>query len=276
MTINCKGTLVDLSTPKVMGILNVTPDSFYQKGRTPDIDSLLKKAEKHLADGATFLDLGGYSTQPGAKEVSVEEELDRIIPAVDVLQNYFPDALLSIDTFRSQVAQKSVEAGAHIINDVSGGTLDEQMFSTIGQLQVPYVLMHMKATPQTMQINPQYEDVVTEVNQFLLERVQQLQRLKVKDIILDPGFGFAKTLEHNYQLLDKMQLIGFEEFPILVGVSRKSMVYKLLNITAEESLNATTALHMIALQKGAKILRVHDVKEARQAIEIYQMLRKPI
>ncbi len=274
MTINCKGVLVDLSTPKVMGILNVTPDSFYQNGRTPDLDSLLRKAEKHLIEGATFLDLGGYSTQPGAKEVSVEEELGRIIPAVETLQKYFPDALLSIDTFRSEVAQKSIEAGAQMINDVSGGTLDEQMFSTIGQLQVPYILMHMKATPQTMHINPQYDDVVTEVNQFLLERVQQLQRLKVKDIILDPGFGFAKTLEHNYQLLDKMQLIGFEEFPILVGVSRKSMVYKLLNITAEESLNATNAVHMIALQKGAKILRVHDVKEAQQAIEIHQMLGK--
>lgn len=272
MTINCKGTLIDLTQPKIMGILNTTPNSFYDGGSSESMDLILKKAEKYLNEGATFLDIGGYSTKSGAEEVSEELELSRTVSVVEAIMKEFPDAILSIDTFRSRVAQETIDAGAHIINDVSGGSLDDKMFETIGQLQVPYVLMHMKGTPKTMQNDPHYDDVTLEVNQFLMQKVRELRNLKVNDIILDPGFGFAKTLDHNYELYSKMELIGFGELPLLVGISRKSMIYKLLNLTPQEALNGTTALNMVALQKGAKILRVHDVKEAQQTIAIYRAL----
>ncbi|WP_068595576.1 dihydropteroate synthase [Vaginella massiliensis] len=272
MTINCKGTLIDLSRPKIMGIINTTPDSFYDGGSSETLDLILKKAEKFLSEGATFLDIGGYSTKPGAENVSEDLELQRTVPVVEAIVKRFPEALLSVDTFRSKVARKTIEAGAHLINDVSGGSLDNQMFSTIADLQVPYVLMHMQGTPQTMQNDPKYQDVTLEVNQFLLEKAKQLQQMKVSDIILDPGFGFAKTLDHNYELFNKLELIGFGEFPVLVGISRKSMLYKLLNTTPKEVLAGTSALNLLALQKGAKILRVHDVKEAQQMIKIHLAL----
>lgn len=272
MTINCKGTLIDLSRPKIMGIINTTPDSFYDGGSSETLDLILKKAEKFLSEGATFLDIGGYSTKPGAENVSEDLELQRTVPVVEAIVKRFPEALLSVDTFRSKVARETLEAGAHLINDVSGGSLDNQMFSTIADLQVPYVLMHMQGTPQTMQNDPKYQDVTLEVNQFLLEKAKQLQQMKVSDIILDPGFGFAKTLDHNYELFNKLELIGFGEFPVLVGISRKSMLYKLLNTTPKEVLAGTSALNLLALQKGAKILRVHDVKEAQQMIKIHLAL----
>ncbi|WP_395094055.1 dihydropteroate synthase [Vaginella massiliensis] len=272
MTINCKGTLIDLSRPKIMGIINTTPDSFYDGGSSETLDLILKKAEKFLSEGATFLDIGGYSTKPGAENVSEDLELQRTVPVVEAIVKRFPETLLSVDTFRSKVARETIEAGAHLINDVSGGSLDNQMFSTIADLQVPYVLMHMQGTPQTMQNDPKYQDVTLEVNQFLLEKAKQLQQMKVSDIILDPGFGFAKTLDHNYELFNKLELIGFGEFPVLVGISRKSMLYKLLNTTPKEVLAGTSALNLLALQKGAKILRVHDVKEAQQMIKIHLAL----
>ncbi len=273
MTINCKGQLIDLSEPKIMAILNTTPNSFFDGGSSESMDLILKKVENYLKEEATFIDIGGYSTKPGAEEVNEEIELQRTVPVVEAILKEFPEAILSIDTFRSKVARETVEAGAHLINDVSGGTLDNEMFKTIGDLKVPYILMHMEGTPRTMQENPKYENVTLEVNRFLLDKVKELRALKVNDIILDPGFGFAKTLEHNYELFNNLEIVGFNEYPLLVGISRKSMIYKLLNITPKEALNGTTALNMVALQKGAKILRVHDVKEAKQTIEIYQALK---
>jgi dihydropteroate synthase len=266
-TIVCGGEIIDLSTPKVMGILNLTPDSFYDGGKLKDEKALLSQAEKHLVDGATFLDLGAVSTRPNAAEVAIEEELSRIVPAVEVLSKNFPNAKLSIDTFRAKVAEETVYSGAHMINDISGGTMDEAMFETIVKLNVPYVMMHIKGTPQTMQNLAQYENVTKEVFQFLLERSHALRQLGVHDVILDPGFGFAKDLEQNYQLMremDQLQKIGL---PILVGISRKSMINKVLNTKAAEALNGTTALNTIALQ-GASILRVHDVKEAMECVKI--------
>jgi len=251
-----------------MGILNLTPDSFYDGGKLKDEKALLFQAEKHLTEGATFLDLGAVSTRPNADEVALEEELKRIVPAVEVLSKNFPNAKLSIDTFRAKVAKETILAGAHMINDISGGTMDEAMFETIAKLNVPYVMMHLKGTPQTMQSLAQYENVTQEVFQFLLERSHALKQLGVHDVILDPGFGFAKDLNQNYQLmheLDQLQKIGL---PILVGISRKSMINKVLNTKAAEALNGTTALNTIALQKGASILRVHDVKEAAECVKI--------
>jgi dihydropteroate synthase len=271
-TIVCGGEIIDLSAPKVMGILNLTPDSFYDGGKLKDEKSLLFQAEKHLSEGATFLDLGAVSTRPNADEVALEEELSRIVPAVEVLSKNFPKAKLSIDTFRAKVAEETVHAGAHMINDISGGTMDETMFETIAKLNVPYVMMHIKGTPQTMQSFAQYENVTQEVFQFLLERSQTLKQLGVHDVILDPGFGFAKDLTQNYELMremDQLQKIGL---PILVGISRKSMINKVLNTKAAEALNGTTALNTIALQKGASILRVHDVKEAIECVKISQAM----
>lgn len=271
-TIVCGGEIIDLSSPKVMGILNLTPDSFYDGGKLKDEKALLTQAEKHLNAGATFLDLGAVSTRPNADEVAVEEELTRIVPAVEALSKNFPDAKLSIDTFRAKVAEATVQAGAHMINDISGGTMDEAMFETIAKLEVPYVMMHIKGTPQTMQSLAQYENVTQEVFQFLLERSHALKQLGVHDVILDPGFGFAKDLDQNYQLMremDQLQKIGL---PILVGISRKSMINKVLNTKAAEALNGTTALNTIALQKGASILRVHDVKEAVECVKIFEAM----
>lgn len=267
-TIVCGGEIIDLSTPKIMGILNLTPDSFYDGGQLKDEKTLLAQAEKHLSEGATFLDLGAVSTRPNADEVALEEELSRIVPAVEMLSKNFPNAKLSIDTFRAKVAEETTLAGAHMINDISGGTMDETMFETIAKLNVPYVMMHIKGTPQTMQSLAQYENVTKEVFQFLLERSHMLKQLGVHDVILDPGFGFAKDLDQNYQLMRELDQLQKIELPILVGISRKSMINKVLNTKAAEALNGTTALNAIALQKGANILRVHDVKEAVECVKI--------
>ena len=273
MTINCKGTLIDVSTPKVMGILNITPDSFFDGGKYKNESDILSQVEKMLLDGATFIDIGAYSSRPGAKHISKKEELQRIVPVVDLLVNQFPEIIISVDTFRSEVAQQTIKAGAAIINDISAGKMDEKMFSTVAQLQVPYMIMHMQGTPQNMQENPQYENVTTQVISFFAEQLFKLRQLKVNDIIIDPGFGFGKTLEHNYELLKNLSLFKNLEVPILAGISRKSMLYKPLNISAKDALNATTSANTIALLNGANILRVHDVKEAVEAIKIVTQLR---
>ena len=268
MTINCNGTLIDLSTQKVMGILNLTPDSFYDGGKyTSDLD-ILNQVEKMLIDGATFIDIGAYSSRPNAEHISEGEELKRLTPNIEIILEKFPNTLISVDTFRSNVVKECVASGACMVNDISGGTLDANMYKTIGELQVPYVLMHLKGTPQNMQQNPNYENVVRDVLKYFSEKVTLLRKEKVNDIILDVGFGFAKTRKHNYTLLKNLEYFKLLELPILTGVSRKSMLYKLLNTDAKNALNATAVANTIALQKGTSILRVHDVKEAMEAIKI--------
>lgn len=273
MRINCLGKLIDLSQPKIMGILNLTQDSFYEGSRVGDLDNLVKRTEKLLNEGAGFIDLGGMSTRSGALEISLEEELNKVIPAIERLVKEFPDILISVDTYRAKVAKKSIEAGAALINDISAGNLDEDLLKTVGELKVPYILMHMQGTPQNMQKDPKYDNVLIEVNQFLAEKIQVLRSFGVNDIILDPGFGFGKSLEHNYTLMKQLHLIGMGEFPLLVGISRKSMVTKLLDISAQDALNATSVLHAFALQNGANILRVHDVKEAQETIRIWEQMQ---
>ena len=272
MTINCKGTLVDLTKPKVMGILNVTPDSFFDGGKYKNERDILVQAEKMLNEEATFIDVGAYSSRPGAKHISEEEELQRMLPVVELLIKNFPEIIISIDSFRSRVVEESVNAGAAIINDISGGMMDEQMFKTVAKLQVPYIMMHMKGTPQNMQQNPQYENVVMEVISFFAEQLFKLRKLKVNDVIIDVGFGFGKTLDQNYELLKKLSLFKSLDAPILTGVSRKSMLYKLLGVTPKEALNATTVANTVALLNGTHILRVHDVKEAVEAVKIVEQL----
>ena len=273
MTINCNGRLIDLSEPKIMGILNTTPDSFYDGGSNQSINLILEKVEKHLSEGADILDIGGYSTKPGAETISEQEEIDRTAPIIETIIKNHPELIISIDTFRGNVAHEAVKAGAAIINDVSGWELDENMFAAITDLKVPYILMHMKGTPQTMQKNAEYKDVTLEVNEYFAKKIAQLKAAKINDIILDPGFGFAKTLEQNYELFSKMEALGFGDFPLLVGISRKSMIYKLFDTTPQEALNGTSVLNMVALQKGAKILRVHDVKAAKETLQIYNALQ---
>lgn len=267
-TINCKGTLINLSTPKVMGIVNVTPDSFFDGGKLTDADAVVFQVEKMLQEGATFIDLGGYSSKPGAEFVSETEELNRVIPVVKLLVEKFPDILLSIDTFRSEVAKQAIENGAALINDISAGLLDENMLETVAKLQVPYIMMHMKGTPKTMQSLANYEDLLKEMNFYFSERIAKARHFGLNDIIIDPGFGFAKTLEQNYELLQNLELLQFHDLPILAGISRKSMIYKALETAPEAALNGTTFLHAFCLQKGANILRVHDVKEAVECVKL--------
>lgn len=271
-TINCKGTLINLSTPKVMGIVNVTPDSFFDGGKLTDADAVVFQVEKMLQEGATFFDLGGYSSKPGAEFVSEAEELNRVIPVVKLLVEKFPDILLSIDTFRSEVAKQAIENGAALINDISAGLLDENMLETVAKLQVPYIMMHMKGTPKTMQSLANYEDLLKEMNFYFSERIAKARRFGLNDIIIDPGFGFAKTLEQNYELLQNLELLQFHDLPILAGISRKSMIYKALETAPEAALNGTTFLHAFCLQKGATILRVHDVKEAVECVKLMSQL----
>ncbi len=271
-TINCKGKLIDLTSPKVMGILNVTPDSFFDGGQHKDKSAILKQVETMLNEGATFIDIGGYSSRPGADFVSEEEELNRVIPVIELILIHFPETLISVDTFRSQIAKKSIETGAALINDISAGKLDKAMLETVGKLGVPYIMMHMKGNPKTMQQQTDYEDLIKDINLYFAKRIAKAHAENINDIIIDPGFGFAKTLEQNYELLHKMNLLKLTDKPILAGISRKSMVYKTLNTTADKALNGTTALHMVALQKGAKILRVHDVKEAMECITLHNQL----
>jgi len=272
MTINCKGKLIDLSTPKIMGILNVTPDSFYDGGLFKDEKDILSQVETMLTEGATFIDVGGYSSRPGANHVSEDEELKRVIPVVELILKHFPKTLVSIDTFRSKIAKSCIETGAAIINDISAGKLDDNMMPTVSKLQVPYIMMHMKGTPQNMQQNTDYKDLAHDINYYFSERINTARSFGIKDVIIDPGFGFSKTLEQNYELMNKLELLKIAELPVLVGISRKSMIYKLLKTDAKQALNGTSSLNTIALMKGASILRVHDVKEAMECISIYNSL----
>ena len=274
MTINCNHKLIDISSPKVMGILNITPDSFFDGGSYKNESDILQKVEKMLSEGATFIDVGAYSSRPGAIHISEEEELQRIVPIIKLLVHHFPEIIISVDTFRSNVAKKTVEAGAAMINDISGGKMDENMFKTVADLQVPYIIMHMLGTPQNMQKNPTYEDVTKEVISFFAEQLFKLHQLKVNDVLIDVGFGFGKTIEHNYELLKNLALFKNLDAPILVGISRKSMLYKPLEITPQLALNATTSANTLALLNGANILRVHDVKEAIEAIKIVAQLQQ--
>lgn len=273
MTINCKGKLINISTPKVMGIFNVTPDSFYDGGKYKDETDILNQVETMLNHGTTFIDIGGYSSKPGADFVSVNEELKRVLPVIELILKHFPETLISIDTFRSDVAKHSIEAGAALINDISAGKLDDDMLSTIGKLGVPYIMMHMRGNPKTMQQFTQYDDLLKDIIAYFAERIAAAHKEKINDIIIDPGFGFAKTLEQNFELLNKFELLQLIDKPLLAGVSRKSMIYKTLHTTSVNALNGTTALHMVALQKGAKILRAHDVKEAMECVTLFNKLK---
>lgn len=268
MFINCKGQLIDLSVPKVMGILNVTPNSFFDGGKYKNEGEIISQVEKMLSEGATFIDIGAYSSKPSAEFVTEQEEIDRIVPAVELILKHFPETLLSIDTFRAAVAKASIESGAAIINDIAAGELDNKMFDVIADYNVPYIMMHMRGNPQTMQSMTQYEDIVKEMLFYFSEKVKKARSLGINDLILDPGFGFAKTTDQNYEVLQKMELFNLLELPILAGVSRKSMIYKTLGNTAQEALNGTTVINTIALTKGAKILRVHDVKEAVECVTL--------
>lgn len=273
--INVNGRLMDLSCPQVMGILNVTPDSFYAGSRKQTEEEIAARAQQILAEGGSIIDIGAYSSRPNAEHISAKEEMKRLRNGLEIIGREHPDAVLSVDTFRADVARMCVEEyGVAIVNDIAAGNMDSEMFSTIARLGVPYIMMHMQGTPQNMQQHPHYEDVLHEVLYYFSEKVQRLRDMGVKDIILDPGFGFGKTIEHNYELLNRMEEFAIFELPLLVGVSRKSMIYKLLDITPEEALNGTTVLHTIALMKRANILRVHDVKEAVEAVRLTTAMRE--
>ncbi len=275
-SIQSKGRLLSLSSPVVMGILNATPDSFYTKGRDNNVAGMLRTAEKMLNDGATILDIGGASTKPGQALMDSSEERNRVIPVMEALSREFPDAWLSVDTYNAKVAQEAVTAGAHIVNDVSSGRFDPTMIATVAALGVPYIAMHMQGTPADMQINPAYENVTLEVISYLQNVCQQCAAAGIKDVIIDPGFGFGKTVAHNFELLTSLSDFSILGRPLLAGLSRKSMICKPLKVNPDEALNGTTALNMVALQQGARILRVHDVKEAREVITLWQYLNKNV
>jgi dihydropteroate synthase len=271
-TLNCRGILVSLDQPLIMGILNATPDSFFDGGQYQILDKALNRVEEMLQQGATFIDIGGMSSRPGAEIIPVEEELKRVIPLIEAVQMRFPEALISVDTVRSQVAQAAVAAGASIVNDISSGQIDPKMYETVATLQVPYVMMHMQGTPKTMQAQPTYEQVVVDVLDFFVQEVGALRELGVHDIILDPGFGFGKSVSHNYELLANLSAFQVLDLPLLIGVSRKSMICKPLGINPPKALNGTSVLHLAALQQGASILRVHDVREASEVITLWELL----
>ncbi|WP_291805396.1 dihydropteroate synthase [Lutibacter sp.] len=271
-SINCNGTLVDLKSPKVMGILNITPDSFFDGGKYNNASAIVNHIEKMLSEGATFVDIGAYSSRPGAKHISEEEELLRILPVLQLVIQEFPKLKVSVDTFRSKVAEQCIHLGACMINDISAGNMDENMFSTVAKLQVPYIMMHMQGTPQTMQNQPTYTNITQELIYYFSKKIHELRTLGVNDIITDVGFGFGKTLEQNYELLKHLDLFKSLEVPTLVGLSRKSMLFKPLEIDQNKALNATTSANTIALLNGANVLRVHDVKEAIEAIKIVKLL----
>ncbi|KAA6431617.1 dihydropteroate synthase [Dyadobacter flavalbus] len=268
-TLNIRGRLMELSTPVVMGILNITPDSFYAGSRISSVDELVDKAGQMQKEGAGIIDVGGYSTRPGAKEIDPEEEADRVESAIEPLNKYFPDLILSVDTFRSSVASRAVYKGAHMINDVSGGILDDSMFDVAAALKVPYILMHMRGTPQTMNQLTNYNQLIPDILKDLKEKVDVLRQKGVADIIVDPGFGFAKTIAQNFELMKNLHAFHLLDYPLLVGISRKTTIYKTLNITAEEALNGTTVLNTLALQQGASIIRVHDVKPAAEVVKLW-------
>ncbi len=274
MTINCKGQLIDLSTPKVMGILNVTPNSFYDGGKFKCEVEILSQVRKMISEGATFIDIGGYSSKPKAEYVSEKEELLRIIPVVELIQKHFPKMLISIDTFRSEVARICIENGAAIINDISSGSIDDKMMETVAKYDVPYIMMHKRGTPETMQKMTNYENIVKEILFYFSGKVATVRSFGINDLIIDPGFGFAKTLDQNYEVLQKFELFDILELPLLIGVSRKSMIYNVFKCTPEESLNGTSVLNTIALTKGAKILRVHDVKEAMECVTLFNKINQ--
>jgi len=272
MNIRCNGKLIDLSSPKIMGILNVTPNSFYDGGRHHDVDNALQQTEKMISEGATFIDVGGASSKPGVEEISLDEELNRVLPVIEKITTLFPETILSIDTYRSEVASQAVAAGAQMVNDISAGNLDSNMLKTVGTLGVPYVAMHMQGTPQTMQNNPTYDDILLTVRSFFSKKIVEAHAAGINDIIIDPGFGFGKTTQHNFALLKHLHTLHIDGVPLLVGISRKSMIYKTLKTDATHALNGTTALNAVALQQGAHILRVHDVKEARETILLSEAL----
>lgn len=271
-TLNCRGRLLSLEDPVVMGILNATPDSFFDGGRYPTDKALMSRVEQMLSEGAVIIDVGGMSSRPGASIVEEEEEKRRVLPVIEAIARRFPEAILSVDTIRASVARSAVEAGGHLVNDISAGRLDDAMYETVADLGVPYILMHMQGTPKTMQQQPVYEEIVGDILDFFTEEVGKLRDRGVKDIILDPGFGFGKTITHNYRLLKYMHVFKILDIPVLAGISRKGMIYKLLGSTPEEALNGTTALHMVALQQGASILRAHDVRQAVEVIRCWKQL----
>jgi dihydropteroate synthase len=255
-----------------MGIINITPDSFYDGGATTTESQIIKQASKMIQQGATFLDVGGYSSRPGATDISQQQEINRVVPAIEAIIKQFPEALISVDTFRSEVAKQAVKAGACMVNDISAGKLDSKMLETIGALQIPYIMMHMRGTAQTMKSLTEYQNITKEVLFYFSERIAAARALNINDIIVDPGFGFAKNTDQNFELLNHLELFETLDLPVLAGVSRKSMVYKTLDVSAKQALNGTTALHMVALQKGARILRVHDVKPAKECITLFKQL----
>lgn len=267
-TLNCKGRLLVIDKPIVMGVINITPDSFYSESRQQTSDAVLKQADKMLKDGATILDIGGQSTRPGSEKLNADEEMNRVIPAIESICSKFPEAFISIDTYYADVAKEAVAAGASIVNDISAGSIDKDMVSTVASLNTPYVLMHMQGTPQTMQNEPGYENVTQEILDFFIHKLPQLNKAGIKDIIIDPGFGFGKTMAHNFELLRNLSVFDMLKSPLLLGVSRKSFIYKTLGVSIEDSLNGTTTLHTAGLLNGASILRVHDVKEAVETIKL--------
>jgi dihydropteroate synthase len=272
--INCKGYLLDLTQPQIMGILNLTPDSFFDGGKWLKEEAYLQQAEQMLKEGAAILDVGGMSSRPGSKAVSLEEELNRVVEPIQRLHQEFPKAIISIDTYRAKVAKAAVQAGASMLNDISAGNLDPELLKTVGELEVPYILMHMQGKPENMQQNPNYQSILTEVLDFFIQKLEKIRAFGIKDVILDLGFGFGKTLEHNYQLLAGMKQFQVLGLPILAGLSRKSMICKLLKVNPDKALNGTTAAHVLALEQGAQLLRVHDVKEAKEAIKIWETYKK--
>lgn len=272
-TLQIRGKLLVIDQPKIMGILNITPDSFYDGGTLKSEADILHRIEDLLRAGADFIDIGGMSTRPGSTEISVAEELQRIIPVIEMTKKYFPESILSVDTYRSMVARRALEAGADMINDISAGSFDEQMFSTVAAFSVPYIMMHIQGTPQTMQQNPRYKEVTEEVVDYFIRKTAEARRAGIHDIIIDPGFGFGKTIEHNYTLLKNLSQFALLGMPVMVGLSRKSMIYRLLNMSPAEALNGTTVVNTLALLQGAHLLRVHDVKEAREVLKIVEFYK---
>ena len=273
MTINCKGNLIDLSTPKVMGIINITPDSFFAESRYKTDSVFLKQAENMLKEGATFIDLGGYSSRPGAEDISIDAELERVVPAVELLTTNFPEVFISVDTFRSRVAEECILAGAAMINDISAGSLDKNMIAVVARHQTPYIMMHMRGTPQTMSTLNDYDNMLQEVMYYFSEKIREARSLGINDLIIDPGFGFSKNIEQNFELLSHLEFFKELNLPLLAGLSRKSTIYKTLGCSADEALNGTTVLNTIAIKKGANILRVHDVKEAMEVVKLTMALK---
>ncbi len=274
-TLNCNGTLLTLTDPIVMGILNITPDSFSDGGQFNTLEKAIRRTEEMISEGASIIDVGGYSSRPNAAHISLSKERTRLYPVIQKIRAEFPEVLISVDTFRAEIAEEMIAMGVHLINDISGGLMDEKMMETVGRYPVPYIIMHMQGTPQTMQTKPEYQDITKEVWVYFTERVQTAKTAGIKDLVIDPGFGFGKKMSHNYTLLNHLSLFTAIQLPLMVGLSRKSMIYKLLNISPQETLPFTTALHLKAMEKGAKILRVHEVETAVKAVSLYQLCTEP-